>query len=164
MSHNKTRSFTRFSDDLGLYISMIIKGDAVTIVSLTDEPPTSSLEADHPYLVRVMDHIRTGRDDLRDIPVSLPLSGFTREVLEALRDIPQGEVRTYGEMASLLGRPLAARAVGNACARNPVPVIVPCHRVVPSTGGLGNYSGGYGPPTKALLVEMERRACFQDNE
>ena len=67
--------------------------------------------------------------------------------------IPRGEVRTYGELAAIVGRPRAARAVGTAMARNPVPLLVPCHRVVPSSGGVGNY--GFGSDLKAKLLAGE---------
>jgi methylated-DNA-[protein]-cysteine S-methyltransferase len=89
------------------------------------------------------------------VPLDLPVSGFEREVLEMLRTIPPGEVMTYGEIARRLGRPKAVRAVGNACAKNPAVVVVPCHRVVPSSGGIGNYSGSGGPSTKVKLLEKE---------
>jgi methylated-DNA-[protein]-cysteine S-methyltransferase len=72
------------------------------------------------------------------LPVQLRGTAFQQRVWQALQAIPPGEVRTYGELAAQLGS--GARAVGNACRRNPVPVIVPCHRVVSATG-LGGYSG-----------------------
>ena len=67
---------------------------------------------------------------------------FQRAVWDALRAIPWGEVRTYGEIAALLGRPGGARAVGGANHENPIPILVPCHRVVEARGGLGGYGGG----------------------
>jgi len=90
----------------------------------------------------------------------LPLAGgcgtpFQRAVWRALREIPYGEVRTYGEVARTIGKPGAARAVGNACGANPWPIIVPCHRVVASDG-LGGYSAG--PRWKRLLLTIERPA------
>lgn len=89
-------------------------------------------------------------------PVDLSLVGpFERRVLEQLRQIPRGEVRTYREIAQSIGYPGATRAVGNACAKNPVPLIVPCHRVVRSDGGLGGYSLRGGLPLKRRLLEKE---------
>ena len=82
------------------------------------------------------------------------LTPFTRAVLDQVRRIPRGEVRTYGEIARALGSPGAARAVGNAVAANPVPLLIPCHRVVRSDGRLGEYSGG-GPQVKARLLALE---------
>jgi len=81
------------------------------------------------------------------------LPEFERRVLEALMSIPKGEVRSYAWVAREAGRPKAVRAVGNVCAHNPVPLVVPCHRVVPAAGGLGDY--GYGPEMKRRLLERE---------
>jgi O-6-methylguanine DNA methyltransferase len=80
------------------------------------------------------------------------LSELEREVLGTLTQIPRGEVRTYEWVARQVGRPKAVRAVGTICAKNIVPFVVPCHRVVPATGGIGNYA--FGP---ALKREMLRR-------
>lgn len=81
--------------------------------------------------------------------------GFTRLVLEATIGIPYGEVATYAQVAAAAGSPRAARAAGNALAANPVPIVVPCHRVVPAAGGLGGYGGG--PELKARLLQLEAR-------
>lgn len=89
-----------------------------------------------------------------DVPVDLSSrSSFHQQVLRAAVGIPKGEVRTYSELASAVGRPKAARAVGQAMARNPVSLLVPCHRVVPSSGDVGNY--GYGPDLKRELLARE---------
>ena len=78
---------------------------------------------------------------------------FERRVLEVLTRIPRGEVRSYSWVAQQAGRPSAIRAVGNICARNVVPFVVPCHRVVPSVGGVGNYA--FGEPMKRALLKRE---------
>jgi len=92
-------------------------------------------------------------------PVDLSdLTDFEREVLAVLAKIPRGEVRTYAWLAREVGRPKAVRAIGNIMANNPVPVILPCHRVIPSTGGLGNYSMG-GPANKRDLLKREGVKC-----
>jgi methylated-DNA-[protein]-cysteine S-methyltransferase len=91
-----------------------------------------------------------------NIPYDLRLvrSPFRRRVLEVLAaDIHRGDTIRYGELAARSGNPKAARATGTACATNPVPVIVPCHRVLPSTGGVGSYGGG--PPRKVQLLQLE---------
>jgi O-6-methylguanine DNA methyltransferase len=80
---------------------------------------------------------------------------FEREVLRALLRIPAGQVRTYGEIARAVGDPGAARAVGTACARNPLPLLIPCRRVVRSDGGLGGYSMQGGVELKRRLLEDE---------
>lgn len=81
------------------------------------------------------------------------LTPLEREVLGTLTRIPRGEVRTYEWVARQVGRPRAVRAVGTICARNVVPFVVPCHRVVPSTGGVGQYA--YGPETKREMLRRE---------
>ncbi|MXW89512.1 MAG: MGMT family protein [Acidimicrobiaceae bacterium] len=108
-------------------------------------------DPDPKLVARVGEALATGRTD---VPVDLSSrSEFHQEVLRATARIPRGEVRTYGELAEIVGRPRAARAVGTAMARNPVPLLVPCHRVVPSSGGVGNY--GYRPELKAKLLAGE---------
>lgn len=88
-----------------------------------------------------------------DVPVRLRGSSFQLAVLERLRDVPYGLTTTYGELAAALGRPSAARAVATAVARNPVSIVVPCHRVVGSGGALTGYAGGV--ERKAWLLALE---------
>jgi methylated-DNA-[protein]-cysteine S-methyltransferase len=90
-----------------------------------------------------------------DLPVDLRLvhSAFQRDVLAALQEVGRGRVATYRDIATQIGRPKAVRATGTACGRNPVPILVPCHRVVPTTGGIGNYGGGV--ERKRALLELE---------
>lgn len=149
------RLYARFSEDLGLYVHMAIRGERVAEVSLAPKPPRAPHGEDHPYLARVLEHLATGRDDLRDIPLDLQVTPFERKVLETLRTIPPGEVITYGDLAQRLGKPSASRAVGQVCAKNPAILVVPCHRVVPAAGGVGNYGGAGGSATKRRLLEKE---------
>jgi methylated-DNA-[protein]-cysteine S-methyltransferase len=96
-----------------------------------------------------------------ELPVDLGLvrSDFRRAALSVLRDeIGPGQVVTYGGLAAKVGRPKAARAVGSACAKNPVPIVVPCHRVLPGSGGVGSYGGG--PERKRLLLAHEGATDF----
>ena len=93
----------------------------------------------------------------RDLPLDLRGTAFQRRVWDELRRIPSGQTRTYAQVATAIGAPKAARAVGRACATNPVPVVVPCHRVVPAAGGLGNYS--MGVERKRALLEHEAAAA-----
>lgn len=86
-------------------------------------------------------------------------SEFERAVWAELTRIPYGEMRTYGQVASAVGDPGAARAVGTACNRNPVPVIVACHRVVGADGKLVGFGGGL--PRKRRLLELEARVAFE---
>jgi len=92
------------------------------------------------------------------IDVDLRLAnGFRRTALEHLRTIPYGETESYAEVAEAAGSPRAMRAVGSACANNPVPLVIPCHRVVRSDGTLGGYGGGL--KIKSTLLEMEEKAA-----
>lgn len=146
--------YARFSRELGLYIRLEVLGGRVSQVQLTRDRPKGA-GSSHPYLTRILEHLRTGDRDLADIPLHLEVTPFEREVLELLRKVPPGTTITYGELARLLGRPGASRAVGQAVARNPIPVVIPCHRVLPASGGVGGYSGGDGPATKRKLLERE---------
>ncbi|GAA1642677.1 methylated-DNA--[protein]-cysteine S-methyltransferase [Georgenia ruanii] len=98
-----------------------------------------------------------GRRRSFDLPVDLRLAGgFRREVLDQLPHIPFGRTASYAEVAAATGRPRAVRAVGTACATNPVPLVVPCHRVLRSDGALGGYLGG--PEVKRRLLQLEGAA------
>jgi len=97
-----------------------------------------------------------GDGDPHGLPVDLSLvaAPFRRAVLETLHDeIGRGEVVTYGALAGRAGNPRAHRAAATACARNPVPILVPCHRVLPVSGGIGDYGGGV--ERKRALLELE---------
>ncbi len=89
------------------------------------------------------------------------LTAFQKQALQATFAIPYGQVVTYGEIAAQIGRPRSARAVGRAEATNPMPLVVPCHRVIGSDGGLHGYGGRGGLETKSWLLRMERG---QENE
>ncbi len=94
------------------------------------------------------------------VPLDLSgLSGFQQKVLKILQEVPRGEVRTYSWLARKAGRSRAARAVGNTMARNPIPFLIPCHRVVPAAGGTGNY--GLGRRFKRELLQREGVAVDQ---
>lgn len=90
-----------------------------------------------------------------DLPLAPHGTPFQQKVWAALRKIPSGETRSYGEIAAVLGT--SARAVGGANAANPIPILIPCHRVLASAG-LGGYSGGDGLPTKRQLLDLEQHS------
>jgi methylated-DNA-[protein]-cysteine S-methyltransferase len=105
-------------------------------------------------LRRELDDYFEGRRREFDVPLDLDsVPAFHRSVLGELTRIPYGATATYGGLAARVGSPKAARAVGGACNRNPIPIVVPCHRVVPSGGGLGNYGGGVD--MKKYLLKLE---------
>jgi methylated-DNA-[protein]-cysteine S-methyltransferase len=98
----------------------------------------------------------SGKLQLFDIPVDWgALSAFQQRALKAAQEIPYGQVKSYARLANDIGQPDATRAVGGAMARNPMPVIVPCHRVVADDGRLTGYSGSGGLATKAWLLRLE---------
>lgn len=102
-----------------------------------------------------------GRRRAVDVPLDLRgVPPFRQAVLEALRDVPPGQVVTYGELAELAGRPGAARAVGTAMAANPLALVIPCHRVVRAGGRLGGFGGGAGATAlKRRLLALEGAAA-----
>ena len=129
------------------------------------------LAADHQIaVVSTEDGLSSARAQLREylhgaptqfsIPVDLSfLTGFQREVLLAVASVPYGQTRAYGVIAAQIGRPQAARAVGGANARNPLPLVIPCHRVIAADGSLGGYSGPGGLRTKRRLLALEGARC-----
>ncbi|HWB68807.1 MAG TPA: methylated-DNA--[protein]-cysteine S-methyltransferase [Solirubrobacterales bacterium] len=103
---------------------------------------------------RELDLYFAGRLTAFDLPLDWQLSrDFRRRVLRAINRIPYGQTRSYMEMASRAGNERAVRAAGTACGSNPIPLVVPCHRVLRSGGGLGGYGGGL--PMKQALLELE---------
>jgi len=113
-----------------------------------------------PWVQRAIDDIgaslRGEADDLADLPVELDgLPPFRRRVYEVVRTIPAGETMSYGEVAAAAGSPGAARAVGQAMARNPYPLIIPCHRVLAAGGKTGGFTARGGVTTKLRMLEME---------
>nr|KHD98477.1 cysteine methyltransferase [Kocuria polaris] len=107
--------------------------------------------------VRQLEEYFAGTRTRFDLPLDRSLShGFRRLVQEHLPEIGYGRTESYGAVARSVGRPQAVRAVGTACATNPLPVVVPCHRVLRGDGGLGGYVGGL--EAKAALLELEAAA------
>jgi len=103
---------------------------------------------------RQIDEYFAKRRTYFDVPVDLSLTdGFRRSVIQHLCDIGYGTRESYAQVAAAVGHPRAMRAVGTACAHNPLPVVIPCHRVVRSDGSTGQYVGG--PRAKSALLELE---------
>ncbi|MFD3809861.1 methylated-DNA--[protein]-cysteine S-methyltransferase [Rhodococcus sp. NPDC058639] len=107
--------------------------------------------------VRQLDEYFGGTRTAFDLPLDFRLAtGFRREVISRLADIEYGRTASYADVAASAGSPRAVRAVGTACARNPLPVVLPCHRVVRTDGGLGQYAGGV--EAKQILLRLEAAA------
>jgi methylated-DNA-[protein]-cysteine S-methyltransferase len=105
---------------------------------------------------RVQKHLRGEVQDFRDVVVDLdPMGPFARQVYETARKIPPGRTMSYGELATEMSRPTAARAVGQALGRNSIPLIIPCHRVLARSRNPGGFSAHGGVETKAKLLEIE---------
>jgi methylated-DNA-[protein]-cysteine S-methyltransferase len=162
--------FTRVPTPIG--VLTVVSGDrGIVRIGFDDEPEDRVLapvaNALGPRVLRsdrelagvreaLQAYLEGEREDDLDLPYDLMLvrSPFRRSVLEALhREVHRGETIRYGELAARAGNPRAARAAGTACATNPIPILVPCHRVLPSGGGVGSYGGG--PPLKVRLLELE---------
>ena len=124
----------------------------ITGCSPDSAPPDWVREA----IARITRLLEGQAEDLSDIPLDLARTPpFFRRAYEASRAIPRGQVWTYAELAAAAGKPEATRAVGQAMARNPLPILVPCHRVVASGGKPGGFSAAGGLDTKARLLAIE---------
>ncbi len=112
----------------------------------------------HPVLLKAEKELAeyfAGKRKAFSVPLDMRGTGFQKNVWEALLAIPFGETRSYGQLAKQIGKPSASRAVGAANGKNPLSIIVPCHRVIGSTGKLTGFAGGM--QTKAQLLSMEKR-------
>lgn len=148
---------------LGL-MAVAEEGGAVTRLYLPQSPLPRIAAHETPLLLEVKAQLLaylSGRLRTFDLPLSPAGTPFQKEVWETLCAIPFGETRTYGQIASSIGRPKAVRAVGQANHRNPIPILIPCHRVVGSDGTLTGYGGGLDLKEKLLNLECgkERNSC-----
>lgn len=140
-------------------LNLIEEGGFVTRLSWTDE--TSPGVDSHPALSQLRDYFAGERMHFK-VPLKLNGTPFQKRVWAELQEIPYGETRTYGDIAKKLNS--SPRAVGTACGANPIPVIVPCHRVTGANGALTGFSGGEGIKTKEWLLNWEKeRLAAMDN-
>lgn len=124
---------------------------------LYEEYPYAGILQDEEALREVIEPLKMyfeGGDFNPRLPLDIHRTAFQWKVLKAIQEIPPGETRSYSELAESIGNPNAARAVANACAKNPVAVMIPCHRVLRKNGGLGGYR--WGVPLKKQLIELEK--------
>jgi AraC family transcriptional regulator of adaptative response/methylated-DNA-[protein]-cysteine methyltransferase len=132
--------------------------DAALVTDLAREYPAAEIHpaqtSRHEWVRAIAQHLR-GDAPVLDLPIDVQATAFQWKVWSALQRIPYGDTRQYAEVARAIGKPKAARAVARACAANPVALVVPCHRVVPSAGGVGGYR--WGKERKARLLAGERR-------
>lgn len=106
-------------------------------------------------ICKQLDSYFAGKLKVFDLPLFYQGTPFQMKVWRYLQTIPYGKIVSYQEVAEAIGHPKSARAVGTACKRNPIPIIIPCHRVIKSNGEIGEYSGGKGQKQK--LLGLERR-------
>lgn len=144
--------------DKGVCFVALRDDDAALVRALTGEFPNADRilhddEAILPALEAVLDYLE-GQSPHIDLPLDVRATAFQRRVWQGLLAIPPGETRSYGDLAAELGAPGAARAVGSACANNPVALVIPCHRVTRADGGLGGYR--WGVAAKKALLKRER--------
>jgi methylated-DNA-[protein]-cysteine S-methyltransferase len=142
-------------------IEVVSNGDAIVSLSIEKDgtlPGDALPESSDRVLDRAVEQLGeyfSGRRHEFDLPLSLAGTAFQLAVWEQLVALDFGEVVSYGELGMATGRSTAGRAVGGAVGANPIPIIVPCHRVLGSDGRITGYSGGAGIPTKSWLLEHE---------
>jgi methylated-DNA-[protein]-cysteine S-methyltransferase len=141
-----------FAEPVRLYVIADVEGKLVKSVEMTSKKP--AFKAQGTAFVRALErYFATGKDAFSPYsPDYAGMTPFRKKVMQELRKVPAGATVTYGELAASCGSPGAARAVGNVMATNPVPLFVPCHRVV-ATDGLGGFSGGLD--VKRALLKLE---------
>lgn len=137
-------------------LALLGEGACVTGLALPNAPVPRIAEHETPVLAearrQVLEYLAGARRSF-DLPLDPRGTSFQRRVWAALTAIPWGETRTYAQIAAAVGSPRAVRAVGQANHRNPIPILIPCHRVVGSDGSLTGYAGGVAK--KQLLLELE---------
>lgn len=143
---------SQYSEPLGLYLNCIIKNGSVNRLFVTRTPEFEVKE--DLILDRINDYLFGKTDDLSDIKVAPEGTDFQKSVWSALRDIPRGDVKTYSDIAKEIGKPGAARAVGNAVGSNNILILIPCHRVI-GKHGLGGFSAEGGIKTKKKILAAE---------
>ena len=143
----------------GICAVRMADGDAELEKDLRGEFPNAELKRDDSALresvQKILNHLEKNEPRL-DLPLDIKATAFQRQVWEHLRAIPYGQTVSYGDVAKALGKPGAVRAVGRACATNPVALVIPCHRVVREDKTLGGYR--WGLDRKKKLLDYERRA------
>jgi len=160
---NATTYYSHFESPLG---QLIVRGDGDFITGLFMAgqkgwrgPDTTWQQADAPFAAvrEQLAEYFAGERQQFDVPLRMAGTPFQRRVWQELVRIPFGTTITYAQLAARVGRPTASRAVGNANGRNPIGILVPCHRVIGASGKLTGYAGGLDK--KEWLLDWERRAA-----
>jgi methylated-DNA-[protein]-cysteine S-methyltransferase len=148
-----------FYESLVGRIAIAEKDGFISYVYITDEVPEDAEIRETPLLaeaVRQFDDYFSGKLKEFTLPLAPEGTAFMKQVWAALQEIPYGKTASYGEIAGRIGKPKAARAVGLANNRNPIPIIIPCHRVIGANGSLTGYAGGLDMKRKLLELEKNR--------
>jgi methylated-DNA-[protein]-cysteine S-methyltransferase len=141
-----------YSKDLNRYLVIEYEGDTVRRIDIEMKDPGIKPQGSA-ISCSIKKYLETGVDDFSTYKLDLAgMTQFERAVLDTIHKIPAGETMTYAEVACAVGKPNAARAVGNVMAKNPIPLILPCHRVLASHG-LGGFGGGLDMKEKLLRLE-----------
>jgi len=141
--------------------TMTAKADKIGVCLLDFAKSDKSFFSDNPLLLRLkneLDDYFAGKRRQFTVPLSLVGTPFQVSVWQTLQKIPYGETVSYAKEAAMLGRPSAVRAVANANGKNPIAIIIPCHRVIASKGGIGGYSGGVWRKEFLLSLEAKYKA------
>ncbi len=158
--------FVIYESSIG-HIIIVMRGDKIISLDVTDKgiyearkmvlslyPDATESMASFKTIRTLLDRYLQGREVEFDVEVDIScLGAFTQKVLNELRKIPRGQVKTYGWLAKKIGKPKAARAVGQALKRNPIPIIIPCHRIIRDDGTIGGFSMGVNIKERLLALE-----------
>ena len=158
--------FVIYESSIG-HIIIVMRGDKIISLDVTDKgiyearkmvlslyPDATESMASFKTIRTLLDRYLQGREVEFDVEVDIScLGAFTQKVLNELRKIPRGQVKTYGWLAKKIGKPKAARAVGQALKRNPIPIIIPCHRIIRDEGTIGGFSMGVNIKERLLALE-----------
>ena len=160
------RSSTIIDSPVGA-LTLVAQGQGLIAILWTDYAPDrvrigqTEARPDHPVLVKtarqLAEYFVRERTEFT-LPLDPIGTAFQKSVWRALRAIPYGQTRSYGQIAEALGRPFAARAVGAANGRNPLSIVVPCHRLIGADGSLTGFAGGLGAKRQLLALEQESAA------
>jgi len=136
-------------------LALVSDGEFLVGLDIGTRVPQPSSDAVIELATRQLDEYFAGKRTTFDLPLKARGTAFQQSIWSALQDIPYGQTTSYGELGSAVGKPGSARAVGGAVGANPLPIVIPCHRVLASDRRITGYSGGEGIPTKEKLLGLE---------
>ena len=144
-------------------LQIFADSECITGISFFEKKVQDAVEEETPLIKRMyleLEEYFIGKRKIFDIPVRPAGTSFQQSVWKALQAIPYGETRSYKQIAEIIGNPAACRAVGMANNRNPIPIVIPCHRVVGTNGDLTGYAGGLDVKMKLLDIENASLQVF----